>query len=107
MAGCCWIFEEIDTVESSAVSDGFESYVGIRTNFLTERERGISRLKQTKASGAVAATREALKLNPDEHLPKTVDDDLWHQFYDSMANFESAILGPRLIQLLGLAPLKD
>jgi hypothetical protein len=82
------------------VSDGFESYVGIRTNFLTERERGISRLKQTKASGAVAATREALKLNP-------VDDDLWHQFYDSMANFESAILGPRLIQLLGLAPLKD
>lgn len=86
-------------------SDGFESYV-MNTNkfFDREVERGLSLLGQTQASGAVAAAREALKLDPDEQLPKDIDDNLWHQFYDSMAEFESAILGKRLIQLLKLTP---
>lgn len=78
-------------------SDGFESYVeNTIRKFDQEVELGLDFLGQKTAKGVVSDARRVCRKNGGEIL-KEIDNELWKRFYDSMENFESDVLGKRLI----------
>ena len=81
-------------------SDGFESYVqNTIARFDLEVERGLALLGQVTAGGVVSAARQEYK-SSDEQLSSETDSGLWRDFYDSMPDFESNILGQCLVREL-------
>ena len=84
-------------------SDGFESYIqSTIPRFDAEVDRGLALLGCETGSGVVSEARQVCREN-DGEIPKEIDNEFWKRFYDSMPEFESAILGSRLIAELAIA----
>ena len=77
--------------------NGFDEYAGSTiSKFDDEVDRGLEILGQTKAKGILSQARRIRRQNNGE-LPQQEEDRVWSVFMDSMPNFESEILGPKLI----------